>query len=36
VVASLAPGEENVELFVALSASGFRTDGPWGRATEEW
>jgi hypothetical protein len=36
VVTSLAPGEEDVELLVALSAGGFRADEVWWRTTEEW
>ena len=36
VVAPLAPSEEDVELFIALSAGGFRDDGIWWWATEEW
>lgn len=35
VVAFLAPSEEDIELFVALSAGGFRADGFRWRATEE-
>jgi hypothetical protein len=35
VVASLAPSEEDVELFVALPAGGFRADGIRWWTTEE-
>ena len=35
VVTFLASGEENVELFIALSASGLGTDEFWWGATEE-
>jgi len=35
MVTSLAAGEENIELFIALSASRFRADEFWGRAAEE-
>jgi hypothetical protein len=36
VVTSLAPSEEDIELFVTLSAGGFGANEFWRRATEEW
>ena len=35
VVTPLAPGEEDIELFIALSARGFGTNEFWWWATEE-
>jgi len=35
VVTFLAPSEEDVKLFIALSASVFRADGAWRGTTEE-
>ena len=35
VVAFLAPSEEDIELFIALSAGVFRADGTWWGTTEE-